>query len=133
MMKRLMRIAAFLMMLVLVCPAFAATATPTPAPREIDPAVQQPPEEIRRFLDIAYGEWESLAGKTLSRTNKYTEWRGKGVACAMIDEALSVLVAQHVPYLRANCVRRNKSAMQMFRRAGFEWVRTDCILLGRDM
>ena len=61
------------------------------------------------------------------------KWRGKGVACAMIDEVLSVLVGLHVPYLRANCVRRNKSAMQMFRRAGFEWVRTDCYLLGRDM
>lgn len=61
------------------------------------------------------------------------KWRGKGVACAMIDEALAVLVGMGVPYLRANCVRRNKSAMQMFRRAGFDWVRTDCILLGRDM
>ena len=76
-MKNLLRIAAFLLMLCLVCPALAAS--PTPAPREIDPAVQQPPEEIRRFLDIAYNEWETLAGKTLSNCNKYTEWRGKGV------------------------------------------------------
>ncbi len=61
------------------------------------------------------------------------KWRGKGVACAMIDEALQQLSAMQVPYLRANCVRRNKSAMQMFRRAGFEWVRTDWYLLGRDL
>ena len=61
------------------------------------------------------------------------KWCGKGVACAMIDEALMQLSSQRVPYLRANSVRRNKSAMQMFKRAGFEWVRTDCYLLGRDM
>ena len=61
------------------------------------------------------------------------KWRGKGVACAMIDEALMQLSSQRVPYLRANSMRRNKSAMQMFKRAGFEWIRTDCYLLGRDM
>ncbi|MDO4741512.1 MAG: GNAT family N-acetyltransferase [Eubacteriales bacterium] len=62
-----------------------------------------------------------------------SKWRGKGVACALIDEALMQLSSQNVPYLRANSVRRNTSAMQMFRRAGFEWIRTDCYLLGRDM
>ena len=61
------------------------------------------------------------------------KWRGKGVACGMIEEALMRLSSQRVAYLRANCVRRNKSAMQMFKRAGFSWVRTDCYLLGRDM
>ncbi|MBQ2989757.1 MAG: GNAT family N-acetyltransferase [Clostridia bacterium] len=61
------------------------------------------------------------------------KWRGKGVATAMIDEVLMQLSSQQIPYLRANAIRRNKSAMQMFRRAGFEWVRTDCYLLGRDM
>lgn len=61
------------------------------------------------------------------------KWRGKGVATAMIEEAMMQLSGQHVPYMRANSVRRNKSAMQMFKRSGFQWVRTDCYLLGRDM
>ena len=61
------------------------------------------------------------------------KWRGKGVASSLIDEALALLSAQHVPYMRANAVRRNKSAMQMLRRCGFEWIRTDCYLLGRDL
>ena len=61
------------------------------------------------------------------------KWRGRGVACALIDEALSQLSSQRVAYLCARSVRRNKSAMQMFRRAGFEWVRTEGYLLGRDL
>lgn len=77
MMKKVMRVIAFLLMLCVACPVLAATTTPLPA--EIDPAVQTPPAEIQAVLDIAYNEWETLAGKTLSRVNKYTEWRGKGV------------------------------------------------------
>ena len=61
------------------------------------------------------------------------KWRGKGVAHALIDEAVQQLEGQGVPYLRANAVRRNQNAMRMFRNCGFEWVRTDCYLLGRDM
>ena len=61
------------------------------------------------------------------------KWRGRGVASAMIDEALAQLSSQRVPYLRANAIRRNKSAMQMFKSCGFRWVRTDCYLLGRDL
>ena len=61
------------------------------------------------------------------------KWRGRGVASAMIDEALMQLSSQHVAYLCARCVRRNKSAIQMMRRSGFEWVRTLEYLLGRDM
>ena len=38
------------------------------------------PEQIQQFLDIAYNEWSTLAGKTLKKVNKYTEWRGKGVS-----------------------------------------------------
>lgn len=62
-------------------PAQAAKAktTPTPAPVQITEQRQQPPEQIQDFLDIAYGEWERLAGKTLKKVNKYTEWRGKGI------------------------------------------------------
>ena len=61
------------------------------------------------------------------------KWRGKGVARALIDEVIQDLYAKGVPYLRANAVRRNKNAMNLFRRCGFEWVRTDCYLLGRDL
>lgn len=61
------------------------------------------------------------------------KWRGKSVAHALIDEALRQLEGQQVPYLRANAVRRNQSAMRLFQRCGFQWVRTDCYLLGRDL
>ena len=61
------------------------------------------------------------------------KWRGRGVASALVDEALTQLSSQQVPYLRAGAVRRNRSAMQMCKRCGFEWVRTDCYLLGRDL
>lgn len=61
------------------------------------------------------------------------KWRGKGVATALIDEAVMQLSKMGVPYLCARAVRRNQSAMHMFKRSGFEWVRTECYLLGRDM
>ena len=61
------------------------------------------------------------------------KWRGRGVASAMIDEAVMQLASQQVGYLCARSVRRNKSAMQMMRRSGFEWVRTEEYLLGRDL
>lgn len=61
------------------------------------------------------------------------KWRGRGVASALIDEALMQLSSQHVPYMRAIAVRRNQSAMRLFQRSGFEWVRTECYLLGRDL
>lgn len=61
------------------------------------------------------------------------KWRGRGVASAMIDEALMQLSSQRVGYLCARSVRRNKSAMQMMRRSGFNWVRTEEYLLGRDL
>ena len=61
------------------------------------------------------------------------KWRGRGVASALIDEAVTQLSSQHVPHLLARAVRRNKSAMSLFKRAGFAWVRTECYLLGRDL
>lgn len=61
------------------------------------------------------------------------KWRGRGVASAMIDEALMQLSREHVGYLCARSMRRNKSAMQMMRRSGFDWVRTEEYLLGRDL
>ena len=56
-----------------------------------------------------------------------------GVASALIDEALAMLSKQGVPHLIGRCVRRNQSAVKMFRRSGFDWVRTECYLLGRDL
>lgn len=64
--------------LLCVIPAFAAkkaSPTPTPPPIEITTEVVEPPEEISHVLDIAYGEWSDLAGKTLKKANKYTKWR----------------------------------------------------------
>ena len=61
------------------------------------------------------------------------KWRRRGVATALVDEALMHLSAQGIAYLRANAVRRNGSAMRMLRRCGFQWVRTDWCLLGRDI
>ena len=72
-------------------------------------------------------------GDPLEMIGVEPKWRGRGVASAMIDEALMQLSSQRVGYLCARSMRRNKSAMQMFKRAGFEWIRTDCYLLGRDM
>ncbi len=78
-MKIFPRIAAFLMIFTLLCPsALAAKATPTPPPTQIEDVQIDPPEQIRKMLDIAYAEWQALNGKRISEKNKYTEWRGKG-------------------------------------------------------
>lgn len=61
------------------------------------------------------------------------KWRGHGVASALVDEAVMQLSRQGVPYLTARAIRRNQSAMRLFKRCGFEWVRTECYLLGRDL
>lgn len=80
-MKKLFRVLAMALALCLACTsALAAKATPTPAPVQIPTAIQSPPPEIQKVLDIAYNEWETLAGRTLKKCNKYTEWRGKGVS-----------------------------------------------------
>ena len=57
----------------------APSPTPTPPPIEITNTVAEPPEIIRKVIDIAMNEWSTLNGKTLPQCNKYTEWRGKGV------------------------------------------------------
>ena len=81
MMKRILCLAfAALLALLSVPAAQAATSTPTPPPVMIETSPVEPPEVIQNMLDIAYNEWETLAGKTLTTTNKYTEWRGKGVS-----------------------------------------------------
>ena len=61
------------------------------------------------------------------------KWRGYGVATALAQEAMDVLDKRGVPYLVARAPRRNEKAMRMLKRAGFEWARTDCYLLGRDL
>lgn len=80
-MKLMKRLAALVMAFCLLgASASAATATPTPPPRETAPEiVEDVPEEIQALLDLAYHEYTTLNGKTLSKVNKYTEWRGKGV------------------------------------------------------
>ena len=62
-----------------------------------------------------------------------TRWRGKGVASSLIDEALLQLGRQGVPYLVARAERRNNRAMKVFRKCGFDWIRTEELLLGKDI
>jgi len=81
MLKHILRLTALLLAVLLIFPAAqAATTTPTPPPVLIPASPAEPPAVIRDMLEIAHGEWEELAGKTLARCNKYTEWRGKGVS-----------------------------------------------------
>lgn len=61
------------------------------------------------------------------------KWRGYGVGTALAQEAMDVLNMRGVPYLVARAPRRNEKAMRMLKRAGFEWARTDCYRLGRDL
>lgn len=84
-MKQILRgLIALTLVLCLTCPAAMAASksksTPTPPPAEIVTTIQTPPPEIQQVLDIAYNEWETLAGRSLKKCNKYTEWRGKGVS-----------------------------------------------------
>ena len=48
--------------------------TATPEPVSITRTVSQPPEVIQEMLLLACEEWESLGGKALPRSNKYTKW-----------------------------------------------------------
>jgi len=75
----------------------------------------------------------TLHEATLEMVCVEPKWRGRGVASAMIDEALMQLSKEQAAYLCARSMRRNKSAMQMMRRSGFEWIRTEDYLLGRDL
>lgn len=55
--------------------AAKSKATPTPAPVQIsEEVVEEVPEKIQYMLDIAYTEWETLEGKKLKKSNKYTKW-----------------------------------------------------------
>ena len=67
------------LMLLLSSSALAAkksSATPTPAPLEItQDVVAEVPGAVQQVLDIAYGEWKELNGKSLPNPNKFTKWR----------------------------------------------------------
>ena len=73
------------------------------------------------------------AEATLDMVCTGEKWRGRGVASALVEEAYDMLLAQQVPYLLANAVRRNAGAMRLLRKCGFDWIRTDCVLLGKDL
>ena len=74
-MKRPFSILLVLLLLLPLSSALAAKskATPTPAPVQItEEVVEEVPEKIQYMLDIAYTEWETLEGKKLKKSNKYT-------------------------------------------------------------
>ena len=48
--------------------------TATPAPVRIAGGITEPPGVILDMIEIARSEWETLGGKILPRSNKYTQW-----------------------------------------------------------
>ncbi len=71
-----------LLLLILACTLLFSSAeaaskkkaTPTPEPMEIEREVVDPPEAIQKVLDIAWQEWDTVHGKALPKSNKYTKW-----------------------------------------------------------
>ena len=61
------------------------------------------------------------------------KWRGKGSASALLDEVAGILEGQGVPWLTARAERRNVNATRLFQRMGFDWIRTEELLLGQDL
>lgn len=99
-MKHMTQILLLTALVCLVCHGAmaAAPATPTPAPVPIAQRVSEPPEQIRQVLELAYHEWSTLAGKTLPKVNKYTEWRGKGIGFGWCGGFITwVMMQQDVP------------------------------------
>ena len=76
-MKKFVRIIAF-MLLTLFCSTALAQAPDAIPLKEISATQVEPPPEIQQVLDIAYAQWQETAGKNLTDKNKFTEWRGKG-------------------------------------------------------
>ena len=111
-MRMMQRILAFcLAVLMLTMPALAeesapAEATAAPQTESVDNA-DEVPELIQQVLDIAHNEWETLAGKRLDKSNKYTWWRcGKGckfgwcggfVTWCMLEAGVPMDELKHVP------------------------------------
>ena len=77
-MKKFLRIIAFMLLLTLFCPTALAKAPDAIPLKEISATQVEPPPEIRQVLDIAYAQWQETDGKNLTDKNKFTEWRGKG-------------------------------------------------------
>jgi hypothetical protein len=76
-MKKFVRVIAFMLLLSILCPAALAADT-LPPPVAIPTTQVEPPPEIQKVLDIAYAQWLEVDGKNITDVNKYTEWRGKG-------------------------------------------------------
>lgn len=74
----LRRVAALLCALSLLSavPSFSEEpeSTATPVPVRIAGGNEEPPDVILDMIEIARAEWEALGGKTLPRSNKYTQW-----------------------------------------------------------
>jgi len=87
-MKKLIALLLSLSLLLTAGPALAKSkATPTPEPIDISVEPVDPPEQIQNLLNIAYNEWETVAGKDQGKKNKYTTWYnnyewGKNAWCA---------------------------------------------------
>ena len=79
-MQLLRRITAYCCVLILAtvfgsaCADAVPVPTATPEPLSITRRVAEPPDVILDMIDIAYTEWESLGGKALKKSNKYTKW-----------------------------------------------------------
>ena len=61
------------------------------------------------------------------------KWRSRGVATGLIEEAMMQLYRQQIPYLVLWAQRRNKRMMRLMKRCEFQWIRTEELLLGRDL
>ena len=48
--------------------------TATPEPVQLPAHISEPPAVIRKMIDIALEEWETLDGNALPLSNKYTKW-----------------------------------------------------------
>ncbi|MBR2718925.1 MAG: hypothetical protein IKB78_06505 [Clostridia bacterium] len=110
--KNMLRGLSLALILCLLAPVALAAKkpadTPTPAPVAITQTVQQPPEVIRSVLDLAYTEWETLAGKTLKNVNKYTEWRGKGIGFGWCGGYITWCMLQHeIPMEQLQVMQKN--------------------------
>lgn len=110
-MKNVLRALTLALVLCMLCTSGLAASksktTPTPPPQEIPLTVQQPPEQIQNLLNIAYNEWNTLAGKTLKKCNKYTEWRGKGVSFGWCGGFITwCMMEAGVPMQRLDAMRK---------------------------
>ena len=105
--QRLLALCLAMMLFPLMALAEAADTAVTPAATVQNETAEEIPEQIQQVLDIAHNEWETLAGKRLSKSNKYTWWRcGKGcqfgwcggfVTWCMLEAGVPMDELQNVP------------------------------------